>query len=63
LVLCAGNLCFGILFCSYSCCLRVLRAVALSYVFFCCFYVYLMLPTTVSVVCNLRYEGSLIADL
>jgi hypothetical protein len=63
LVFCAGNLCFGILFCRHSCCLRVLRAVALSYVFFCCSYVYPRLPTTILVVCNLRYEGSLIADL
>jgi hypothetical protein len=55
-------------YCRHSGRSMVLRAVALSlslYLFFhcCCSYVYTRLLTTILVVCNLCYEGSLIADL
>jgi hypothetical protein len=40
----------------------VSRVVALSLYLF-CFYVYFRLLTTILVVCNLCYEGSLIVDL
>jgi hypothetical protein len=53
----------GRFYCRHSCRSSVLRAVALSLYLFCCFCVYSRLLTTILVVCNLRYEGSLIADL